>query len=206
MMAGLECDNPVSAGATPLALSWIRYYAGWADKIEGGSSEPFGTHGFACAKHEPYGVIGAIIPWNSPIAGICMKVVPALAAGNAGILKPPTQTPFVAIRFGDDDDDVVAKANDTRFGLGAYLHTRDLTRAHVAAGQLQAGCVAVNHMLPMAPNQPFGRYKQSGFWARGCARRPRRVPAGQAGGCALMTPYQQRLTRSRNAICREDDL
>jgi len=70
------------------------------------------------------------------------------------------------IRFGDDDD-VVAKTNDSRFGLGAYLHTRDLSRAHLVAGKLQAGCVAVNGMLPMAPNQPFGGYKQSGFGREG---------------------------------------
>jgi aldehyde dehydrogenase (NAD+) len=70
------------------------------------------------------------------------------------------------IRFADDAE-VVAMANDSRFGLGAYLHTRDLARAHIVAGQLEAGCVAINGMLPMAPNLPFGGYKQSGFGREG---------------------------------------
>ncbi|OHD01490.1 MAG: aldehyde dehydrogenase [Sphingopyxis sp. RIFCSPHIGHO2_01_FULL_65_24] len=374
-MAALECGTPLSSNSSGLALSWIRYYAGWADKIEGSYSEPFGIAGLAYSRHEPIGVIGVIIPWNSPLVAIAMTAILAMAAGNAVVLKPPTQTPFVALRFGelaleagipagvlnivpgdaeagealiahpavgkisftggdivakavmrtaaehlkpaalelggksanlifadadldvaaamaagcslvplagqgcvlptrvyahgaifdefvdrvrahaesytlgdpldpatiigpvineaaaqriigvidrakaesggrlvtggrrgqgdlaagsfveptvfagvahdshlareevfgpvlsivrfDDDADAVAMANDSRFGLGAYLHTRDLSRAHKVAAALEAGCVAVNGMLPMAPNQPFGGVKQSGFGREG---------------------------------------
>ena len=374
-MAALECGTPLSSNSSGLALSWIRYYAGWADKIEGTCSEPLGIHGLAYARHEPIGVIGVIIPWNSPLVAISMTAILAMAAGNAVILKPPTQTPFVALRFGalaleagipagvlnivpgdaeagealiahpavgkisftggdavakavmrtaaehlkpvalelggksanlifadadldkaaamaagcslvplagqgcvlptrvyaqsaifdefvervrahaqtftlgdpldmatvigpvineaaaqrimgvidrakaesggrlvtggrrgqgdlaagsfveptvfagvahdshlareevfgpvlsiirfDTDDDAVAMANDSRFGLGAYLHTHDLSRAHNVAARLESGCVAVNGMLPMAPNQPFGGVKQSGFGREG---------------------------------------
>lgn len=374
-MAALECGTPLSTNSTGLALSWIRYYAGWADKIEGTYSEPFGVDAIAYARHEPIGVIGVIIPWNSPLVAIAMTAVLALAGGNAVVLKPPTQTPFVALRFGElalqaglppgalnvvpgdaeagealiahpavgkvsftggeavakavmrtasdhlkplalelggksanivfadadldraaamaagcslvalagqgcvlptrvyaqstifddfvervrvvaqgftlgdpldpatvvgpvvneaaaqriigvidrarsesggtlvaggrrgqgplaagsyveptifagvdhdshlareevfgpvltivrfeDEAAAVSMANDTRFGLGAYLHTRDLSRAHKVAAQLQAGCVSVNGMLPMSPNQPFGGYKQSGFGREG---------------------------------------
>lgn len=371
----LECGTPISTSNTNLAVSWIRYYAGWADKVEGGCSEPFGMKGLAYTKHEPIGVIGVIIPWNSPLVAIAMTAILALAGGNAVVLKPPTQTPFVALRMGElaleaglpagafnivpgdaeagealiahpavgkisftggdivakavmrtaaehlkpvalelggksaniifadadldkaaamaagcslvplsgqgcvlptrvyahegifDDfvdrvkaisqnftlgnaldpatiigpviseasarrimgmidrakkespgalvaggrrgqgelatgsfveptifagvahdshiareevfgpvltimrfsgeDEVVAKANDSRFGLGAYLHTNDLTRAHNVAAALQAGAVAVNGMLPMSANQPFGGYKESGFGREG---------------------------------------
>jgi aldehyde dehydrogenase (NAD+) len=374
-MTALEGGTPVSLKGTPQAIAWIRYYAGWADKIEGTCSEPFGINGFAYARHEPIGVIGVIIPWNSPLIATAMTAVLALAAGNAVVLKPPTQTPFVALRIAElaleagfpfgtlnvvpgdaeagealiahpgvgkvsftggeavakavmrtaaehlkplalelggksaniifadadldkaaamaatcslvplagqgcvlptrvyahdaifdefldrvrataqhfalgdpldpatvvgpvineaaaqrimgiidrakidsggtliaggrrgqgplaagsyveptifadvshdshlareevfgpvlciirfrDDDEAVAKANDSRFGLGAYLHTRDLSRAHSVAARLQVGCVAVNGMLPMAPNQPFGGVKQSGFGREG---------------------------------------
>lgn len=374
-LAALEVGTPVSTSAGKLAVSWIRYYAGWADKIEGSITEPIGARGLAYAKHEPIGVIGVIIPWNGPLVAICMTAILALAAGNAVVLKPPTQTPFVAIRFGElaleagipagalnvvqgdaaagdalvahpavgkvsftggeivaksvmrtaaehlkpvalelggksanlvfadadldtaagmaatcslipisgqgcvlptrvyahaaifdelveriaaqakafamgdplspstligpviheaaaqrimgvierakaesggqlvaggnrgagdlaagayveptvfagvahdshlareevfgpvlsvirfsDDAQAVAMANDSRFGLGAYLHTRDLARAHTVAAQLEAGCVAVNGMLPIAPNLPFGGYKQSGFGREG---------------------------------------
>ena len=374
-MTALEAGTPIVADTTALALSWIRYYAGWADKIEGTVAEPVSAMGLAYARHEPIGVIGVIIPWNSPLVAMSMTVVLALAAGNAVVLKPPTQTPFVAIRFGElaleagipagalnvvpgdaeageaviahpaigkvsftggeavarsvmhtaadhlkpvalelggksanlvfadadldgaasmaatyslmalsgqgcvlptrayaheaifdefvdriqaqaaayimgdpllpstlvgpvineaaaqriiriidraktecggalvcggrrgqgqlaagayveptvfagvghdsqlareevfgpvlsiirfrEDDEVLAMANDSRFGLGAYLHTRDFARAHRMAARLEAGCVAVNGMLPMSPNLPFGGYKQSGFGREG---------------------------------------
>ncbi|MEO7913910.1 MAG: aldehyde dehydrogenase family protein [Novosphingobium sp.] len=375
-MAALECGTPISVGGSaPLALSWIRYYAGWADKIEGTVSEPFGLPGIAYSLHEPIGIVGVIIPWNSPLVAISMTAVLALAAGNAVILKPPTLTPFVALRIGElaleagipagalsvipgdaeagealvrhprvgkisftggesvarlvmqqaaqhlkplalelggksaniifddadldaaaqmasvcglmvlsgqgcvlptriyaqdaifdafvervhaitvgfsmgdpldatttigpvinqaaadrivgvidrakseaggrlvtggaraggalaggfyveptifadidhdshlareevfgpvlsvlrfkDEGDVVAKANDSRFGLGAYVHTHDLKRAHRMAAALEAGAVSINGMLPMSANLPFGGYKQSGFGREG---------------------------------------
>ena len=44
--------------------------------------------------NEPYGVVGGIIPWNFPLINACMKIGPALAAGNALVLKPSEMTPF----------------------------------------------------------------------------------------------------------------
>lgn len=356
-----------------LALGWARYYAGWADKIEGTTIEAPGGPAHAYTRHEPYGVIGAIIPWNGPLVATCMKVIPALAAGNAVILKPPGLTPFIPVRLGmlaleagmpagvlnvvpgdieagealvrhpgvakvsftggggvarkvammaaetlkplafelggksanlvfpdadldaaaamatytamglsgqgcvlptrvyvedsihdefmdrvraiaatikvghplepdsvmgpviseaaatrimgvidrahaeggtlaagghrlggalaggyfieptvfcnvdhtsnlareevfgpvlavircHGEEDAVAKANDTRFGLGAYLHTRDVGRAHRVAAQLHAGTVAINSPFPMAPGLPFGGYGESGYGREG---------------------------------------
>lgn len=50
--------------------------------------------------HEPYGVVAAITPWNSPIASDAQKVAPALAAGNAVVLKPPVWAPCVSLLLG----------------------------------------------------------------------------------------------------------
>lgn len=50
--------------------------------------------------HEPYGVVGAITPWNSPIASDAQKLAPALAAGNAVLLKPAEWTPLIALALG----------------------------------------------------------------------------------------------------------
>ena len=50
--------------------------------------------------HEPYGVVAAITPWNSPIASDAQKVAPALAAGNAVVLKPPVWAPLVSLLLG----------------------------------------------------------------------------------------------------------
>src|SRR6185437_5027000 len=49
--------------------------------------------------HEPMGVVAAITPWNSPIASEAQKVAPALAAGNAVVLKPAEVTPLMALEL-----------------------------------------------------------------------------------------------------------
>lgn len=54
----------------------------------------------ATSVHEPIGVVGAITPWNSPIASDAQKVAPALAAGNAVVLKPAAWTPLLALELG----------------------------------------------------------------------------------------------------------
>lgn len=100
LMAALESGVTRTASAAPLAHAWIDYYAGWADRIEGSSSEGYPSGGFNFTRREPFGVIGVIIPWNSPLVAIAMTCSPALAAGNAVILKPPSNTPFVALKLG----------------------------------------------------------------------------------------------------------
>ncbi len=58
-------------------------------------------------------------------------------------------------------------ANDTSYGLNAFLQTRDLTRAHRFARQLESGSVWVNQMSLISPQGPYGGYKQSGFGRTG---------------------------------------
>jgi aldehyde dehydrogenase (NAD+) len=59
-------------------------------------------------------------------------------------------------------------ANDSRFGLAAYVHTRDLNRAHLLAAQLDVGSVAVNGGAAVAgPYAPFGGFKESGYGKEG---------------------------------------
>src|SRR5690606_20885511 len=50
--------------------------------------------------HEPYGVVAAITPWNSPLTMEAQKIAPALAAGNAMVLKPSEITSSTALEFG----------------------------------------------------------------------------------------------------------
>jgi aldehyde dehydrogenase (NAD+) len=66
------------------------------------------------------------------------------------------------IRF-DDLESVVRIANDTAFGLGAGIWTRDVSKAHALAGAIRAGSVWINGYQAMDPAVPFGGYKMSGY-------------------------------------------
>lgn len=74
------------------AADWITFFAGAADKIQG-DQIPFRPDALAYTRREPVGVVAAILPWNSPISLCSWKLGPALAAGNAIVLKPAEQTP-----------------------------------------------------------------------------------------------------------------
>ena len=75
----------------PHVVDVIRHFAGWADKIEGRWVTPapfFGMTRQAYTIREPVGVVGAISAWNAPALIASWKLGPALAAGNAVVLKP----------------------------------------------------------------------------------------------------------------------
>jgi len=71
--------------------------------------------------------------------------------------------PVMSVLTFSDEQDAITRANATQFGLGAGLITRDLTRAHRVAGQLESGNVWVNTYNLLPPGLPFGGIKQSGF-------------------------------------------
>jgi len=76
----------------PLAVDHFRYFAG-AIRAQEGSLSEIDDDTVAYHFHEPLGVVGQIIPWNFPILMAVWKLAPALAAGNAVVLKPAEQTP-----------------------------------------------------------------------------------------------------------------
>ena len=71
--------------------------------------------------------------------------------------------PVLSIASFKDDEEVLALANGTRFGLAAGIWTNDLRRAHTMAKRLQAGTVWINTYRVLAFNTPFGGYKNSGI-------------------------------------------
>lgn len=89
----------------PGAVGQFRYFSGLATKIEGAtiptsiSYQPEGKEVFAYTQKEPVGVVGAIVPWNSPLVLTAMKLAPALAAGCTVVLKPAENTSLTAVRL-----------------------------------------------------------------------------------------------------------
>ncbi|WP_031026717.1 acetaldehyde dehydrogenase ExaC [Streptomyces albus] len=80
------------AADIPLAIDHFRYFAG-AIRAQEGSLSQLDEDTVAYHFHEPLGVVAQIIPWNFPILMAAWKLAPALAAGNAVVLKPAEQTP-----------------------------------------------------------------------------------------------------------------
>jgi phenylacetaldehyde dehydrogenase len=89
------------AADVPLAVDCLRYFAGWATKVEG-STIPISVPGHvAWTLREPVGVVGQIIPWNFPLLMAAWKLGPALATGCTVVLKPAEQTPLSALRLAE---------------------------------------------------------------------------------------------------------
>ncbi len=78
---------------------WYYYYGGLADKVES-SVIPIDKPGnFNYTRYEPLGVVGAIVPWNSPLLLTAWKLAPALAAGNTVVVKPSEFTSASLLEF-----------------------------------------------------------------------------------------------------------
>jgi aldehyde dehydrogenase len=84
----------------PLAVDHFRYFASCVRAQEGSLGE-LDDDTVAYHFHEPLGVVGQIIPWNFPILMAAWKLAPALAAGNAVIIKPAEQTPLSLLVFAE---------------------------------------------------------------------------------------------------------
>ena len=84
----------------PFTAEGLRFFAEYADKLGGEVAATRHDH-LGLVVAEPYGVVGAITPWNFPLVMVSWKVGAALAAGNAVVLKPSELTPFSALRLAE---------------------------------------------------------------------------------------------------------
>jgi acyl-CoA reductase-like NAD-dependent aldehyde dehydrogenase len=84
----------------PMAAAHFRYYAGWTTKLEGETIPVSSGAYLNYTVREPLGVVGLIVPWNYPFMLACWKLAPALACGNACLLKPAEQTPLTSLWLG----------------------------------------------------------------------------------------------------------
>ena len=84
---------------TKYIAEWYRYYGGLADKVEGAVIPIDKDNMFNFTTYEPYGVVGLITPWNSPLLLVAYKLAPALAAGNTAVIKPSEFTSVSTLEF-----------------------------------------------------------------------------------------------------------
>lgn len=100
----LETGKPIKLTTefdVPGTVDNVAFFAGAARALEGrASGEYTGTH-TSSVRREPVGVIGSIAPWNYPLQMAAWKMLPAVAAGNAIILKPAELTPTTSLMFAE---------------------------------------------------------------------------------------------------------
>jgi acyl-CoA reductase-like NAD-dependent aldehyde dehydrogenase len=101
-------------------IRYFEYFAGMCQNVLGHTMPETGPF-FTYTRREPVGVVGAIIPWNSPLVMLAWKVCPALAGGNAIVLKPAEDTPVSALVFASliQDLDLPAGVISVLPGFGA---------------------------------------------------------------------------------------
>jgi succinate-semialdehyde dehydrogenase/glutarate-semialdehyde dehydrogenase len=88
-------------------------------------------------------------------------------SGDARVLKEEIFGPVAPVIGFDDEDAAIAAANDTEFGLVAYVYTRDIKRAFRVVEKLETGMVGLNQGMVSNPAAPFGGVKASGFGREG---------------------------------------
>ena len=103
LLETLDMGKPIKAsfnGDVNSAANTLRWFGEAIDKVYD-EIAPTADHTLAMITREPIGVVGAIVPWNYPIAMAAWKIAPALAAGNSVVLKPSEKSPLTALRLGD---------------------------------------------------------------------------------------------------------
>ncbi|MDA8435728.1 MAG: aminobutyraldehyde dehydrogenase [Actinomycetales bacterium] len=109
-------------------------------------------------------VVGGRAPGGALAAGAYYE--PTLVvdvAQDSEIVQEELFGPVLVVLPFDTDDEGIALANDTPFGLAASAWTRDVVRSMRATREIQAGCVWINDHIPIVSDMPHGGYKASGF-------------------------------------------
>jgi aldehyde dehydrogenase (NAD+) len=99
LMGALEGGHPYNEVGNSYVADWVRYYAGWCDKITGESVNPYPFRGIDFTVPEPIGVVGLFVASNGPVGFCGMAGAPALAAGCCLVIKPPELAPFSTVTF-----------------------------------------------------------------------------------------------------------
>ncbi len=97
-----NCGKPyarVLADEIPAIVDCFRFFAGAARCMSGSAAGEYMAGHTSMVRRDPIGVVASIAPWNYPLMMVAWKISPALAAGNAVVLKPSGQTPLTALKL-----------------------------------------------------------------------------------------------------------
>ena len=97
----------IAADEMPFCADNLRFFAGAARTLEGKAAAEYVEGYTSIIRREPLGVVAGIAPWNYPLMMAVWKLGPALAAGNAQIMKPAEQTPLTTLRFAELAQDIL---------------------------------------------------------------------------------------------------
>jgi succinate-semialdehyde dehydrogenase/glutarate-semialdehyde dehydrogenase len=136
---------------------------GGAQAIVGGIDVRSGGHGSMADGDADDGAAGRLDGAGHFYAPTVLKNV----APGSRVLTEEIFGPVAPVIAFDSEDDAIAAANDTEFGLVAYVYTRDLKRALRVCEALETGMIGLNQGMVSNPAAPFGGVKQSGFGREG---------------------------------------
>jgi aminobutyraldehyde dehydrogenase len=103
-LESLNCGKPyrrVLEDEIPAIVDCFRFFAGAARCMSGSAAGEYLPGHTSMIRRDPVGVVASIAPWNYPLMMAAWKIAPALAAGNAVILKPSEQTPLTALKLAE---------------------------------------------------------------------------------------------------------
>ncbi len=145
------------AADIPLAADHFRYFAA-AVRAEEGTTTEIDKDLIAYHFHEPLGVVGQIIPFNFPILMAAWKLAPALAAGNASVIKPASPTPWSILKLAEVIGDflppgVLNIVNGPGGEIGKALATSPRIAKVAFTGETTTGRLimqyAAQHIIPV---------------------------------------------------------
>ncbi len=107
-------------------------------------------------------------PWNGDLEGYFYEpTILTNVTNDMVIMSEETFGPIIPIQTFNKEDDAIRAANDSEYGLAAYIFTENTSRAIRASEKLDYGIVGVNDVFPATPEAPFGGIKQSGIGKEG---------------------------------------
>lgn len=154
-------DNGKTIAESRAQVAWaadiFRYYASVCETFESSVIPSRGNY-FLFSRYEPFGVVAAITPWNSPISLEAQKLAPALAAGNCVVLKSSEVTPQVGLLYGrlaleagfpPGAVNVVTGAADVGKALVAHPDVGMITFTGGVSGGRAVAAIAAQRLVPV---------------------------------------------------------